>query len=65
MALTHRHDPAKFTQDATIRQAVRDALADLQQIEGATFANNTQRDNAIRRIAQVLRRAVRTLIAGV
>jgi hypothetical protein len=65
MALTHRHDPATFTQDATIRQAVRDALADLLTIQNAAFANNTQRDNAIRRVAEVLRHAVRTLISGV
>lgn len=63
--MAHKYDPTKFASDAQIRQAARDALADLQTIQNATFANNTQRDAAIKRIAEVLRHAVRVLIAGV
>ena len=63
--MAHKYDPAHFASDAQIRQAARDALADLQTIQNATFANNTQRDAAIKRIAEVLRHAVRVLIAGV
>jgi len=65
MALIHKFNPATHATKETLRQNVRDALADLQTIENATFANNTQRDNAIKRAAQVLRHAVRMLIAGV
>ena len=41
------------------------ALADLQTISTATFANNNQRDNAIRRLAEIERvilRVVRQLV---
>jgi len=44
---------------------VESALADLQTISTATFANNTQRDNAIHRLAEIERvilRVVRQLV---
>lgn len=62
--MPHRYDPAVFTAQQQIRQAAKDALADLQTIQNAASFTATQRDNAIRRIAEVLRHAVRALIAG-
>jgi len=42
-------------------QGLQQALTDLQTISTATFANNTQRDNAIHRLAQIQRVMLRRL----
>ena len=41
---------------------LQQALTDLQTISTATFANNAQRDNAIRRLAQIMRVLLRRVV---
>jgi len=63
MALQHRHDPAAVAQRKQQRQAVRNAMTRLQQIEdNVEGANTAQTQAAIRDMAKYMQRLIRMLV---
>lgn len=63
--MAHVHDPAVFADRKTdisdMRAQLQTAITRLQAIEGATFANQAQRDAAIKDEATIIRRMLRAL----
>ena len=63
--MAHVHQPADFAGRTTdlsdMRAQLQTAITRLQAIEGATFANQAQRDTAIKDLATISRRTLRAL----
>jgi len=63
MALQHKHDSAAIAQRKQQRQAIRNALTRLRQIEdNVEGANTAQTQAAIRDMAKYMQRLIRMLV---